>query len=84
MGCVTMAAQHRDAKVLLCPQKRRTKNDQPIEHTIVHELIHVVIEPLIVNCDYGEDGHVMEEQIVNGLTTAFTKKRNPSLTIGAE
>lgn len=81
MGCVTLAVQHRDAKILLLAQSKRGKTDQRIEHTIVHELIHVMLEPLIVNCDFGKDGNILDEQVVNALSNALTKMRNPSLEI---
>jgi predicted SprT family Zn-dependent metalloprotease len=72
MGKVIYRLHHKRARILLIPQRLRSKKDQPVEHTIVHELLHLVFAAFTQQYESGSPAHVLEEQAINALSCALS------------
>lgn len=71
-GTVTYECAKRLAWISICdpacwPQSRRASQD--VEYTLVHELVHVVLAPLVTSA--SEVNGMLEEQSVDQLTRAL-------------
>lgn len=64
--------QHRRCRIRIVPDNKRDTTEIPAEHTVVHELLHLIFAPFTRDLVSGSIAQTTEEQQINALAVALT------------